>query len=128
MAWPEGLTSAQQAQIEFWLDQIFRAGFLQFAKALGEFSANVMPGYLASPSGAASTFASPASDSVAGLLATLPTTDQVPVSTTGLAGAGPVEVEAILTYMGIVNSPLLATYWSASAQAVYAEIIGAPNV
>lgn len=127
MATFASLTSAQQVQIETYVDSVLRPTVLQLAKAMANASVTLIPEYLVSPTGATSTIASPASDSVAGLLATLGSTEVVPLYTTGLAGAGPLLASKVASYTGALNT-LLATYFTAAVQQDYAQIVGSTNL
>jgi hypothetical protein len=135
MAWPENLTAAQQANITNFVDQVLRPTYLNLVKALAAANIRVIPGYLASPSGAASTFASPAADSIAGLLAGasssgLVSGDVVPLSAqnpTGLALAQPLTVGNLQSDISNLNT-MLTTYWQLAAQEGFSNVVGAPNM
>lgn len=130
MAWPESLTSAQQALIQNWVDQEFRPASLLLVKALGNAAIGTVPSYIASPSGLPSTFASPAADSIAGLLATLNTADVIPFSTTVPSGyplIQPLTVGNVITYTSGLNT-MVTTYWIAAALQAWSNIVGAPNL
>lgn len=127
MAWPESLTTAQQQQIQNYVDQVLRPDALTLAKALAKANVSVIPQYLFSPSGATSTFASPAADSVGGLLGTLSGSDVVPILNSGLALISPIIVSKITTYTGAFNT-LLGTYWTLAAQEDFAGIVGSVNI
>ncbi len=130
MAWPETFTTAQQALIENWVDQEFRPATLLLVKALANAYAGTIPSYIASPTGLASTFASPAADSVAGLLASIPSSDIVPLSTpfpTGYALALPLTAGEIITYVGGLNT-MVTTYYVSAALQAWSNIIGAVNL
>jgi len=131
MAWPESLTTAQQALIQNWIDQEFRPATLKIVQALSNIYAGTLPSYLASPTGLASTFAAPAADSIAGLLATLPTGDVIPFAAggnaTGYALALPLTVGEVITYGGGLNT-MMTTYYVAAALQAWSNIIGAPNL
>lgn len=121
------LSPAQQAQVTNYCDQVFRPVVRELARSMLHISAEVVPQYLVSPTGAASTIASPAADSVAGLLATLAAGEVVPLSTSGLALAGPLLASKLASYTLSLNTAL-ATYWAASVQQDYAQIVGTPNL
>ena len=87
----------------------------------------MLPQYLSSPTGLASTLASPAADSVAGLLAALSQTDVVPILNSGLPLDGPLLVSKIITYTAALNA-LLATNFTAAIQQDLAQIVGSPNL
>jgi hypothetical protein len=131
MAWPETLTVIDQALIQNWIDQEFRPATLLLVKALANAYAGTIPSFIASQSGLTSSYASPAADSIAGLLATLPGADVIPLATgqnqTGLALAQPLTVSEVITYMGGINSIVVANYVSAALQA-WSNVIGAPNL
>jgi hypothetical protein len=130
MAWPENLTAAQQAMITYYVDQVFRPNMLPFVTALSDGSDRVIPGALASPSGASSTFSSPAADSVLGLLGTLNGADFIPFSATnptGLAGAQQFTVADAIAFIGAINT-LVQTYWQLPNQQAFSLIVGAPNL
>lgn len=130
MAWPETLTATQQALITNYVDQVLRPAMLPLVKAFASASAQVLPAYLTSPSGATSTFAAPAADSIAAVLATIPGADIVPLSAqnpTGLALAQPLTAAEVISYTTALNT-LLTTWWTLAFQQAYSNIIGAPNV
>jgi hypothetical protein len=130
MAWPESLTTAQQALIQNWIDQEFRPGTLLLVKALSNAYGGMLPSYLASPTGLTSTFASPAADSVAGLLAALNAADIVPLSTqlpTGYPMAQPLTVGNTITYTSGLNT-MVTTYYVAAALQAWSNIVGALNL
>lgn len=130
MPWPENLTTAQQAFITAYFDQVFRPACLQFVKTLSACNDQVIPGALASPSGATSTFQSPAADSVMGMLAALSGSDIIPLSTanpTGLALAQPVSVTQAISFITALDG-LIGTYWQLANQEAFSLIVGAPNV
>lgn len=130
MAWPESLTTAQQAFIQNWIDQVFRPGTLLTVKVLTNAYAAVIPSYIASPSGLTSTFASPAADSVAGLLASIPAGDVIPLSTqlpTGYALAQPLTAGEAITYAIGLNNMVTTNYTPAALQA-FSNIVGAGNL
>ncbi len=127
MAWPESLTAAQQAQIENYVDQIFRPAMLCLAQAMVQATVTVVPTYLSSPSGASSTMSSPAIDSVAGLLTALSAGDVVPVLNSGLAQAKPLLASKVTSYTTTLNS-MLATYFTLAIQEDLSQIVGSPNL
>jgi hypothetical protein len=126
MATWASLTPAQQAQVQTYTDADLRAVVLGLARALAKTNISLIPQYLVSPSGLTSTIASPASDSVAGILATLGATEVVP-NGSGLAGSGPILASKVATYSVSLNS-MLATYFSAAVQQDYAQIVGSVNL
>ena len=131
MAWPESLTTTQQSLIQNWIDQEFRPATLLVVKALSNIYAGTLPAYLASPTGLASTFASPAADSIAGLLTTLSTSDVIPLASganqTGYALALPLTVGEVITYGGGLNT-MMTTYYVSAALQAWSNICGAPNL
>jgi hypothetical protein len=126
MAWPESLTAAQQLQIENYVDKVFRPAVLSLAQAMAAASLEVLPEYLSSPTGLTSSLASPAADSVAGLLAGISGSDVIPTNT-GLAMAGPLLVSKVTTYTTSLNT-LLGTYFTAAVQQDFAQMVGSPNI
>ncbi len=127
MAWPESLTGANQTRIIEYNDQDLRIALLNLGKALAMTSLTVIPQYLSSPSGAASTIASPAADSVAGLLASIPGADVVPIGSSGLPLIGPITAGKIITYSAALNN-LLATNFTAAIQQDLAQLVGSVNL
>jgi len=127
MAWPESLTAAQQIQVQEYVDQVFRPALLSLAQAMAQTSIVLVPAYLYSPTGATSTIASPAADSVAGLLATLTAGDIIPLLNTGLALARPVLGSKVTAYSSTLNT-MLATYFTLTIQEDLAGIVGSPNL
>jgi hypothetical protein len=121
------LTSTQQVEVQNYIDQVFRPAVLKLASAMAEASIHVIPQYLSSPTGLASTLASPAADSVAGILATLGAGEVVPILTSGLPLAGPLLASKAATYSATLNT-MLATYFTAAVQQDYAQIVGTPNI
>lgn len=127
MAWPESLTALQQQQIQNYIDQDLRPALLNLGKALASTSLTVIPQYLSSPTGLTSSIGSPASDSVAGLLASIPGTDVVPILTSGLPLEGPILVSKIIAYSAALNS-LLATNFTPAIQQDLAQFVGSVNL
>lgn len=127
MATFASLSPADQARIQNYTDQDLRAVVLGLARALARTNVALIPQYLASPSGAASTIASPAADSVGGLMATLDAGQVVPVLNSGYPLSGPLLASKIVTYTGSLNT-LLATYFSTAVQQDYAQIVGSINL
>jgi hypothetical protein len=130
MAWPENLTAPQVTLITNNIDQEFRPATLLLFKALANAATATLPGYLASPTGLVSTWASPAVDSVAGLLAALPTADIIPFSIqfpTNYALAQQLTVGEVITYMTGLNALVTSDYTAAALQA-FSNIVGAPNM
>ncbi|HEY1645286.1 MAG TPA: hypothetical protein VGF75_02775 [Candidatus Saccharimonadales bacterium] len=127
MAWPETLSAAQQAAVQNYVDQVFRPAVLSLAKALAASQITVVPQYLSSPTGLASSMASPAADSVAGLLAALPQSDVVPILNSGLPLDGPLLVSKIVAYTAALNN-LVTSNFTASIQQDLAQIVGTPNI
>jgi hypothetical protein len=127
MATWASLTAAQQAQVQNYCDQVFRPVVRELARAMLHTSVEVIPQYLVSPTGAASTIASPAADSVAGILATLSAGEIVPILSTGYALAGPLLASKLVTYSSALNTAL-ATYWTSTAQQDYAQVVGSVNL
>ncbi len=127
MAWPESLNATQQAQIQNYIDQDLRPALLSLAKALGATSLSVIPQYLSSPTGLTSTIASPAADSVAGLLASIPGADVVPNLSSGYPLSGNLLASKIITYSAALNS-LLATNFTAAIQQDLAQFVGSINL
>ena len=127
MAWPEGLTAAQQAAIQNYVDQVFRPAALKLAQAMLLSSATVLPQYLSSPTNLVSTIGSPAADSVAGLLAAMTGADVIPILNSGYPLSGPLTVSDVITFTSGLNT-LLGTNWTAAAQQALAQIVGSPNL
>ncbi len=127
MAWPETLTADQQQRIQNYVDQDLRPALLNLGKALASTSLTVVPQYLSSPGGSASTIASPAADSVAGLLASITGTDTVPILNSGLPLVGGVTAAKIIAYSSALNS-LLATNFTAAIQQDLAQFVGSINL
>ncbi len=100
---------------------------MQLARALKNASIAVIPQYLTSPTGLTSTIASPAADSVAGILATLSAGEVVPILNSGLPLAGPLLASKAVSYSGNLNT-MLGTYFSAAVQQDYAQIVGSINL
>ncbi len=127
MAWPESLSAAQQAAIQNFVDQDFRPTILSFGKTFSGTQIRLIPQYLSSPSGLTSTIASPAADSVAGLLAALPGADMIPIINSGLPLIGPLPVSKVISYCSTLNT-MLATYWTAAIQQDLAQMVGSINI
>ena len=127
MAWPESLTSTQQAAIQNYVDQVFRPAALKLAQAMLLSSATVIPQYLSSPTNLTSTIASPAADSVAGLLAAMTGADVIPILNSGYPLINALTVSDVITFTAGLNS-LLGTNWTAAAQQALAGIVGTPNL
>ncbi len=127
MAWPESLTAAQQQRIQDYIDQDLRPALLSLARALGATSLSVIPQYLSSPTGLTSTIASPAADSVAGLLASIPGADVVPNLSSGYPLSGPLLASKIIAYSAALNS-LLGTNFTAAIQQDLAQFVGSINL
>jgi hypothetical protein len=127
MATWASLTPAQQAQVQQYVDQVLRPVVRELARSMLHTSVEVIPQYLVSPTGLASTIGSPAADSVAGILATLAAGEVVPILNSGFPLSGPLLASKLVTYSSALNTAL-ATYWTATAQQDYAQIVGAPNL
>lgn len=127
MATWASLSPAQQAQVQNYCDQVFRPVVRELARSMMHTSIQVITQYLVSPTGLTSTIASPAADSVAGILATLSAGEVVPILNSGYPLAGPLLASKLATYSGALNTAL-ATYWTSTAQQDYAQIIGTPNL
>ncbi len=127
MAWPEGLTALQQSQIQNYIDQDLRPALLNLAKALSSTSLTVIPQYLSSPTGLTSSIGSPAADSIAGLLASIPGTDVVPILNSGLPLTGPLLASKIIAYSAALNT-LVGSNFTAAIQQDLAQFIGAVNL
>jgi hypothetical protein len=127
MATWASLSPAQQAQVQNYCDQVLRPVVRELARSMLHTSVEVIPQYLVSPTGLPSTMASPAADSVAGILATLAAGEVVPILTTAYPVAGSLLGSKLATYSGALNTAL-STYWTATAQQDYAQIVGAPNL
>jgi hypothetical protein len=127
MATFASLTPAQQAQVQNYVDQVLRPTVLGLARALARANTVVVPQYLSSPTGAASTIAAPAGDSVAGLVASLDANQVVPVLSSGYPLSGPLLGSKVAAYTAAFNT-LLGTHFSAAVQQDYAQIVGAPNL
>lgn len=117
----------QKLSVQNYCDQLFRPTVRELAQSMLHTSVLVLPQYLVSPTGLTSTFAAPAADSVAGILASLNAGEVVPVLNTGYALAGPLLASKLVTYTGALNTAL-ATYWTAAVQQDYAQVIGTPNL
>lgn len=116
-----------QLRVQGYLDKALRTSLLNLAKALAQANVAVMPQYLSSPSGLSSTLASPAADSVAGILATLAAGEVVPLSTSGLALAGSPLASKVASYTVALNN-LVGTNFTAAIQQDLAVFIGSPNL
>lgn len=127
MATWASLTPGQQKQVQDYTDKDLRPALLNLARALAQASIAVVPQYLSSPSGASSTMASPAADSVAGILATLTAGEVVPISSSGLALAGSLRGDKIVAYTAALNN-LLATNFTPAIQQDLAQFVGSPNL
>ncbi len=127
MATFASLTADQKLQIQNYCDQVFRPTVRELAVSMLHTSVLVLPQYLVSPTGLASTIGSPAADSVAGLLATLTAGEVIPILTSGYPLAGPLLASKLAGYSVSLNTAL-ATYWTASVQQDYAQVVGAPNL
>lgn len=127
MATWASLTATQQTEVQQYVDQVLRPVVLGLARALAKTSVEVVPQYLVSPSGLASTMAAPAADSVAGILATLAAGEVVPILNSGLPLEGPLLASKVVSYTGSLNT-MLATYFTAAVQQDYAQICGSPNL
>ena len=127
MATWASLTSAQQIQVQNYGDLVFRPVVRELARAMLHTSVEVIPQYLVSPTGLTSTIGSPAADSVAGILATLSAGEVVPILSTAYPVAGSLLASKLATYSVALNTAL-ATYWTATAQQDYAQVVGAPNL
>jgi len=121
------LTPAQKTQVQDFTDKALRAALLSLARSLAQASISVSPQYLSSPTGLASTFASPAADSVAGILATLTAGEVVPLSTSGLALAGSPLASKVAAYTVALNN-LVGTNFTAAIQQDLAVFVGSPNL
>lgn len=108
-------------------DQDLRPALLNLAKALAAASITVVPQYLSSPSGLTSTIASPAADSVAGILATLTAGEVVPILTSGLPLSGSVLGSKVTAYSAALNN-LLGTNFTAAIQQDLAQFVGSINL
>lgn len=127
MAWPESLSAEDQTRIKDYLDRTLRSALLNLGKSLAQTSLTVIPQYLSSPTGLSSTIAAPASNSVAGILTAMPGADIVPISSSGLALAGPIQVSKIIAYSSALNS-LLASNFTAAIQQDLAQFVGSVNL
>lgn len=127
MATWASLTSAQQTQVQNYCDQVLRPVVRELARAMMHTSVEVIPQYLVSPTGLSSTIASPAVDSVAGILATLTAGEVVPILTSGYPLSGALLASKIVTYSGALNTAL-STYYTTTVQQDYAQIVGTPNL
>jgi hypothetical protein len=117
----------QQAQVQNYVDQDLRPALLTLARALARANIAVLPQYLASPSGQASTLAAPAADSVAGIVATLSAGEMVPVLTSSLALIGPVLGSKVASYTTALNT-LIGTNFTTAIQQDLAQFVGSPNL
>ncbi len=127
MAWPESLTGANQTRIIEFNDQDLRVALLNLGKSLAMASLTVIPQYLSSPSGLTSTMAAPAADSIAGLLASIPGADVVPIGSSGLALIGSITASKIITYTTALNN-LLTSNFTAAIQQDLAQFVGSINL
>lgn len=127
MAWPESLTAAQQQRIQDYIDQDLRPALLNLAKSLAAASLTVVPQYLSSPGGSASSMATPAADSVAGLLASIPGADVVPVLSSGYPLSGPLLASKVIAYTAALNN-LVGTNFTAAIQQDLAQFVGSINL
>lgn len=126
MATWASLTQTQQAQVMAYVDRDLRPALLSLGQALAHTNLSLVPQYLASPSGAASTLAAPAADSVAGILATL-TAGEVVATQTGLALAGPARADKVTAYtVALLN--LVTTNFTAAIQQDLAVFVGSINL
>jgi len=120
-------TPAEQQRVKDYLDKDLRPALLSLARALAAANMAVVPQYLSSPTGLASTMAAPASDSVAGILATLDAGEIVPLSSSGLALAGPILSSKVASYTAALNN-LLASNFTAAIQQDLAQFVGSVNL
>jgi hypothetical protein len=121
------LTTDQQKRVQDYLDKDLRSALLNLGRSLAAANLSVMPQYLSSPSGAASTVASPAADSIAGILATLAAGEVVPISSSGLALAGSPLASKVAAYTVALNN-LVGTNFTAAIQQDLAVFVGSPNL
>jgi hypothetical protein len=121
------LTQPQKDMVTNFADPALRPALLRLARSLAMANLAVVPQYLASPSALASTMASPASDSVAGILATLTAGEMVPIGPSGLAGAAAVRADKIITYTAALNN-LIASNFTAAIQQDLALFVGSVNL
>lgn len=127
MATWASLTPTQQNNVQQFTDQLLRPIVLQLVKALAKTSIELLPQYLVSPTGLASTIGSPAADSVAGILATLAAGEVVPILNSGYPLSGPLLASKIAAYSSALNT-MVGSYFTATIQQDYAQIVGGPNV
>jgi hypothetical protein len=120
------LTETQRAQLEQFVDQLHRPAVLSAWKLMNQFKI-LLAQALASPSGATSTAASPAADSIWGLIASLDVTEVVPLINSGLAGAQPLQAQVLLWNLADFASTLDTHYTDAALQN-YALTVGAVNI
>ena len=119
---------ADQARIQIYTDRDLRPALQSLGRSLAAASIAVVPQYLSSPTGLASTMAAPAADSVAGILATLTAGEIVPVgSQMGLALAGPLLASKVAAYTVALNN-LIATNFTLAIQQDLAQFVGSPNL
>jgi hypothetical protein len=126
MATWASLTPDQQARVMAYDNRDLRPALMALGRALAQTSLSLIPQYLSSPSGLPSTLAAPATDSVAGILATL-TAGEVVATKTDLALAGPVLASKIVTYTVALNN-LLGTNFTPAIQQDLAQFVGSTNL
>lgn len=127
MATWASLTPAQQTTVQNFVDQDLRPALLNLSKSLAAASITVVPQYLSSPTGLTSTIASPAADSVAGILATLTAGEVVPILNSGLPLAGSLLGSKVVAYSAALNN-LLGTNFTAAIQQDLAQFVGSINL
>jgi hypothetical protein len=120
-------TADEKERVQQYTDQVLRSTVLLLARSMVRTSGVLVPQYLVSPTGLSSTMASPAANSVGGILASLDAGEVVPILNSGLPLNGPLLGSKVASYTSSLNN-LLATLYTAGVQQDYAQIIGAPNL
>lgn len=120
------LTSDQQDQLSTFVDTLHRPTLLGAWKLMRQFDA-MLSEALASPSGQASSASSPASDSIWGVLLGLTGSETVPIVSSGLSGAQPIQAQVLLANLGTFAT-ILAAQNTDSARQSFALAVGAVNV
>jgi hypothetical protein len=110
------LSPTQQAAIQGLNDSVLRPQIAETFRNLSKLS-NMLQGIVSSPTGATSSFVSPAPDSILGVVATLEATEVVPVANSGLAGAQDVPAAMMLAVLGNINAIVTEFYVPAQIQA-----------
>jgi len=127
MATWASLTQPQKDMVLAFNDPALRPALLRLARSLAMAKLTVVPQYLASPSGAASTMAAPAADSVAGIMATLTGSEMVPLGSGGFVGAAAVRADKVIAYTSAMNN-LITTNFTDPIQQDLALFVGSINL